>query len=116
MYMNRWTLAVVIFAGLACVGLVVFVNMPRPGVTKANFDRIQHNMTRREVEKLLGGPHYDVSGGTKTGPASRVHFWKGCAGQVWVTFDAKGDEAKIISKHWHSERWLSRMQLFLDSL
>lgn len=29
---------------------------PRPGVTKANFDRIQEGMNVQEVELLLGGP------------------------------------------------------------
>src|SRR5262249_43999136 len=32
---------------------------PRPGVTWANFERIEDGMTQEEVEKILGGPGVD---------------------------------------------------------
>jgi hypothetical protein len=34
---------------------VLAMLQPRPGVTKANFDRIQEGMSMAEVEQILGG-------------------------------------------------------------
>jgi hypothetical protein len=39
-------------------GLFAFL-YPWPGVTGANFERIQEGMTLAEVEKILGGPPHD---------------------------------------------------------
>ena len=49
---KRWLLAAGTMAGLVGVVLVVLVMLPpddRPGVTKANFDRIKDGMTKPEV-------------------------------------------------------------------
>jgi hypothetical protein len=43
---------------------------PSPGVTKANFDRIQDGMTRAEVEQILGGKG-------KMGGVKLWRFWEG---------------------------------------
>src|ERR1035438_9324153 len=47
---------------IASLPLVIVVTLgvlamlpPRPGVTKANFDRIEKGMTRAEVEQIFGG-------------------------------------------------------------
>jgi hypothetical protein len=45
---------------------------PRPGVTKANFDRIQEGMTLAEVQELFGRPP-DFSG--EIGQDDFVHMW-----------------------------------------
>jgi hypothetical protein len=44
--------AVALLAG----GLFAWLGLPRPGVTRANYERIQEGMTLPEVESILGGP------------------------------------------------------------
>jgi hypothetical protein len=104
MRVNRWTLTGALFVGLVCVGFIVVANLSLPGVTKANFDRIQDNMTRREVENILGGSSHGqmAGGGSKSTPAQITHFWHGRAGQVSMTFDDRSDEGKIVRKEWWS--------------
>ena len=41
--------------GVAC-GLVVWLMPPKPGITPANYERIEKGMTRRELEDLLAKP------------------------------------------------------------
>lgn len=54
---KRWTVRVAILASLACPGLVVLSAWPAaPGITRANFARLEEGMTRAEAEMLLGGP------------------------------------------------------------
>jgi len=44
-----------IFVSMACLVLVTFAMLPpRPGVTKANFDRIEEGMMLEEVEAIFG--------------------------------------------------------------
>jgi hypothetical protein len=50
--LGAWLLALVGIAG----GLLVLVRPPLPGVTRANYERIQYGMTAAEVQSLLGGP------------------------------------------------------------
>jgi hypothetical protein len=45
-------LPVIIVVALGVLAMIP----PRPGVTKANFDRIEKGMTRAEVERIFGGP------------------------------------------------------------
>jgi hypothetical protein len=55
MRMNRWLW---LGAGVLAAALVAVVVLalwpPTPGVTKANFDRIEAGMTRDEVRRLIG--------------------------------------------------------------
>jgi hypothetical protein len=53
---RRYLISAAVLA--ACVGIafgVLAMLPPRPGVTKANFDRIEKGMTREDVEVLFGG-------------------------------------------------------------
>ena len=55
--MNRKRLIVVcgILASIACAAIVAYAVLPpRPGVTKANFDRIKLGMTKAEVSAIMG--------------------------------------------------------------
>ena len=53
---KRLLVAAGTMAGLVGVVLVVVAMlMPRPGVTKADFERIQIGMTEAEVESIFGG-------------------------------------------------------------
>lgn len=56
MRLNRWLLFGVLLACGIGVALAVLAWWPTPGVTKANFDRIEVGMTRAEVEAIFGGP------------------------------------------------------------
>jgi hypothetical protein len=46
--------------GLVCLGLVAGAMIPRSGVTKGNFDRVENGMTKTEVEQIFGnGPNFE---------------------------------------------------------
>jgi hypothetical protein len=80
MFLNRWTLTGTIFAGFVCIGLIGFQNVfvsQRPGVTKANFDRIKEGMTRAEVEGVLGKCEVWPTAITVGGGILSFEKWKG---------------------------------------
>jgi hypothetical protein len=54
-------LAAAVLALPAVAGLFVWLQVPRPGMTKANYERIRLGMTLAEVEGILGGPAGDYS-------------------------------------------------------
>jgi hypothetical protein len=52
---RRYLIVAGILAGCVCAALgVVAMLPPQPGVTKANFDRVEEGMTLAEVEAILG--------------------------------------------------------------
>jgi hypothetical protein len=59
--MTRRRLLLVGLAAVALLGsgLVVWLQLPRPGITRANYQRIRVGMTEAEVVALLGGPAGD---------------------------------------------------------
>ena len=76
---KRVILAAGTVAGFVGVALVVLAMLPpQPGVTKANFDRIEVGMTRVEVDDLFGGKE----------PLERID-----QGWVWAADD--GSEAYV---------------------
>jgi hypothetical protein len=92
------------FAAIAMTVAVLAILPPRPGVTKANFDRIQEGMTRAEVEEIFGGPSSeDVVISTKDGKMiitfdqPRVKGWGADDGLAVIEFDEKG---KTKEKSW----------------
>jgi hypothetical protein len=73
-----------------------------PGVTRANFLRIQEGMHRTEVVELLGGPPGDYRSPTRgsillaaDAGEGNAETWIGEGGVVGVTFDANG---RVIDK------------------
>lgn len=85
----------------------------RPGVTKANFDRIEYGMTREEVETLFGGPTWScrIRGQFDVAPPTIV--W---AGHDGATADIDFLEGAVSEKSWTAStetipdklrRWLS---------
>jgi hypothetical protein len=65
---KRYFIVAALFASLASVGFVAALLMSNgpgvtPGVTKANFDRIEKGMTLLEVEQILGKPGRYTWGG-----------------------------------------------------
>jgi hypothetical protein len=69
---------------------------PRPGVTKANFDRIQDGMTKAEVERLLGGTGLPFHGFANQEPL-RTFVWSGDDGSI--AFVEITDNS-VVSKQW----------------
>jgi hypothetical protein len=69
---------------------------PHPGVTKANFDRIQKTMTKAEVELLLGGTGLTFHGFAHHEPP-RTFVWSGDDGSV--VFVEITDNS-VITKKW----------------
>jgi hypothetical protein len=73
---------------------------PRPGVTKANFDRIQDGMTMAEVEEIFGAyPEFRV------GHAGNHKTWRnpnGSLAHIWFDTDLFGENKVWVSeKEWH---------------
>ena len=86
---KRLLLAAGTMAGLVGVGLVVLTMFPWPGVTKANFDRIEDGMSRAEVERLLGGKGESLTRATC--------WWAADDGSSIVIFFTND---VLRSKHW----------------
>jgi hypothetical protein len=52
---------------------------PSPGVTKANFDRIEKGMPKAEIEAIFGGKAITIEpwfGGIRDNPGAKVAVWK----------------------------------------
>jgi hypothetical protein len=101
-----------IFAAVLAALVVVlgfFTLLPaQPGVTKANFDRIEKGMTRAEVEAIFGGPGEPPHG--MHGPP--VFMMKGPDNaSVIVEFDIGG----AAEKHWFptDETFADKMRRWL---
>ena len=79
---KKWWFSIAALFALA-VALVIAIPMllpPTPGVTYANYSRLEKGMTRRQVEDLLGKPN----------------------GQAlpWIAFEGSGRDE---NSHWHHE-------------
>jgi outer membrane protein assembly factor BamE (lipoprotein component of BamABCDE complex) len=112
--------AALLFVGLAALGLLAVVAcalLPSgPGVTKANFYRIEDGMSLAQVEALLGPPDYNspsgrnwellYNGKTHVGHTRRV--WGGDDGGARIDFD---EEGRVFSK-----TWVDNPESFLDRL
>jgi hypothetical protein len=78
---------------------------PTPGVTKANFDRIEKRMTKAEVEEIfggkgeLGGPKFGMFWQAHNGSGAEIQFWDDCVNE----------------KHWSdsNETFLNQIQRWL---
>ena len=77
---------------------------PGPGVTKANFDRIDLGMTRTDVDAILGRPS-DVFTATNCGlrllQDCTVCEWSACDEGATLDFDEHGC---LFHKRWHAPR------------
>jgi hypothetical protein len=93
MMKKRLLLIAVLSLAVAVTVLVMLPAMlpPRPGITKANFDRIQDGMTLAEVEAIFGGKK--VFYGPFSGPfdvwvaddgsLARIYFSDECVENVY---------------------------------
>jgi hypothetical protein len=89
MWLRRRRLLLV---GLAAVvllgcGLFAWLQLPRPGVTRANYERIQEGMTPEEVKAILGG--WGEDGRVALGPWPReddARLWGEGDLLIWAHF------------------------------
>jgi hypothetical protein len=72
----------------------------RTGVTRANYLRIDTNMTRAEITELLGGPTGKYPSVSSTPNDGKCEWWGGNFGHIILTYD-KHD--RIIWKEWHAD-------------
>lgn len=87
---KRMALVAVLPLTIAVILGVLALLPPRPGVTKANFDRIEMGMKKAEVERFFAksGKRLPVLWGTK---------WTGDEGEAIIRFDY---DEKVIDKIW----------------
>ena len=102
--------AVAILAACAPLVLAVLAILPpRPGISKANFDRITVGMSKAEIQEILGGAASITSPGGKTytqlagihgnrTPDGLLHqVWGGDTGVAIIAFDA---QELAVHTHW----------------
>jgi hypothetical protein len=101
---------------LATAGVLGAYGMmrPRPGVTRANCERIRDGMTLRQVEDLLGGPptYTDEPGGTTFTDYSKLpteRAWLAAEGTVTVRFM----QGRVQSCRWQQRPLLDRLRRLL---
>jgi hypothetical protein len=106
---NRWLLLGLLLACIVGVVLIVLVLLPRPGVTKENFDRIQNGMTRAEVEAIFGREPSGVELGE-----FGLGMWETADGREWsrLRFDRND---RVFAKRWTRDR-RTILEKFLDLL
>ncbi len=81
---------------MACVfwaqGALVLLAEGRPGVTRANFNRIEDGMKWEEVKNILGDDHQFVVGRMWTS----TYIWQRGGGRAEITFY----HGKVARKEW----------------
>lgn len=87
---KRYFIVATLFATVWFIAALLMSN--GPGVTKANFDRIEEGMTLQEVEQIFGRPGKYTWGG---------YYWETDDGaRAFVVFAFNGDSAG--QKNWES--------------
>jgi hypothetical protein len=87
-----WVAASVIFViGIALAFALPALLPPAPGITYANFSRIEKGMTREQVEALFGA--------SSRAPRFSGRYWESEAGDsIWITYDERG---QVEEAHWN---------------
>jgi len=96
--------------GIVAAVLIVLALLPaRPGVTKANFDRIKVGMTQAEVEAIFGAKPIAV------GPREGLCEWQSDSNDLAIILcDAEGIVVTAEWDGWPDER--SPMEKLLDTI
>ena len=95
----------------ACVCLLLGVGavMPTgPGVTKANFDRIQVGMTKPEVRAIFGRSEAFIAPASGEVPVANNENWGAADGSyasIWfsggIPDDLEEEDYRVVSMTWH---------------
>jgi hypothetical protein len=107
---KRMLLGVAVLTLLVGVGTVVVRWQLGPGVTWANYQRIEVGMRRSEVRRLLGRAGQKVPFYGIVGVEVEFESWDGITGEVSVFFDEKDQVEK---KDWRSTPLLGRLRRWL---
>ena len=99
---KRYLTVVGLLTAVVCVILTVLAMLPlRPGVTKANFDRLEIGMTLPEVEAILG-----IDRGSRPiltdimlPIGHEIEEWGGDEGFANIIFD---ERKRMVRKDWES--------------
>jgi hypothetical protein len=117
-----WIIGIATLAIAGGIAVVIpMLRPPRPGVTKANFDRIKKGMTEADAEAILGSPSQReiiIARGKAPGGEPMVQFiqldegkgcaWSGTDGDVIVHFDSDGAIASMI--------WRDHERMFFERI
>lgn len=110
---KRRSITVLALVFLACAGCAVLLVMldDRPGVTKANVDRLQDGMKMEEVEQILGGPGLPFHGFAAR-QLSSTFVWSGVDGSMVLV---EVVDQSVIGKIWRpsTESVLARLRRWL---
>jgi hypothetical protein len=110
---------------LELVGLYVWRNYPRPGVTQENFSRLSLGMTLAKAEAILGPRAKSTCAGKPEwfDPAAwvdlRSPYWKGDACVITLYLDPAGPEGRVLEGMFRDSRgvwYLSQEPTFWDRL
>jgi SmpA / OmlA family len=113
---KKWLLvgiaALVVGGGVAVA--IPALQPPGPGVTKANFDRIQDGMTRDEVEGILGEPVSSSIGRIPPGPNwFQWVTWKDQNREIVVAFRLRDEAGGATNKSFVDESFSARAWAYL---
>jgi hypothetical protein len=98
--MNRRRLLLVGFASTAAalgIGVCLLWPRDRPGITRANRERIREGMTLAEVEAILGGPERDAT--QRLGMGLTMRCWEADDLLLDVVFDQQ-DRVVMVPTEW----------------
>jgi len=113
---KKWWAAIVALFALAAVLAIAIPALvpPTPGVTYANYSRIEAGMTRAQVEALLGKPNSNERfvffgfGGVlrtiDTNDASWVHWQSKAGDQLSIDFDTNDCVRATTWNGWEDDR------------
>jgi hypothetical protein len=104
--MRKRCIALFLVVGLAVAAFIAWCLVPRPGVTYANFERLRTEMTRNEVQDILGPQE---NGQLKPGKSYR-DIWYGQNSSAIVTFDVE-DTVIDLDWNWDGDRPLGNTHL-----
>jgi len=112
---RRSLISAAVLAACVCIALGVLAMMPpRPGVTKANFDRIKEGMTLEEVTSIFGSKEASngvVAGTIFSQKCDRYHRWEDDDWSCSATVGFR--ENQVMQMVWSGER---RKKTFTDKL
>jgi hypothetical protein len=103
-------LGIAVLAVLVGVGMVAVRWQHGPGVSWANYQRIEVGMPRSEVRRMLGRAGQKVPFYGIVGVEAEFECWDGITGEISVFFD---DRDQVEKKDWRGKSLLSQVRRWL---